>query len=364
MYVSVLLFVTICPALVYAGFNADNLEGLYRLKAGIDDAPRCASLLTFSSSGTDIPAADILLDKIQCSGGNMVLVKNPRSGGTGFVRHFFFNPASGDFYGAQLTAKLKCGETTSWGETTYLVFVQPDEDITITWEDVAGLDTPLEAVTASVYTFEKGLPYIIVNNRCLYIRDDNPSQVNIDDVDDDSMCFPADATVLRDDGKHVLMSELETGERVAIGGGRFSAVFTWTHRDTNAVANRYVSIDAGLERRLTLTPSHFVHASGRTIAAAAVRPGDVMTTENGSSVVVGDVRTVKSKGLFNPQTVHGDIVVDGLVVSTYTCSVEQSVAHALLAPVRAAFRCTGKAVGEAVSSLVDTGLFVFGRMHS
>lgn len=356
MLLLLLLFVLQHALRASAGFDQDKLEGLYRLRAGIDGLPRCGDLLVFSSSGTDIPAADIKLDDEQCVGGNLFLVKNPESGGTGFVPHFFRHPASGDFFAGQLGAQLVCGDKTFGDKGTTFVFVQPNEDITITWEDVAGMDTPLETVTASVYTFQRGVAYIIINNRCLYTRDDNVENVRFRNHNDGSVCFPSHATVRRDDGQLVPMHQLQTGDRVAVGAGNFSPVFAWTHRDSSVKAKTYVSIDAGLSRPLTLTPSHFVHASGRTVPAASVRKGDVMTAENGSSVVVRAVTEVQSRGLFNPQTLHGDIVVDGLVVSTYTTTVEQAAAHALLAPVRAAFRCAGNTVGSALLRAVETVL--------
>lgn len=357
MFISLhLLVVLLCPALVRAAFNVDNLAGLYRLEAGIDGLPRCGSLLRFSASGVNIPAADVQLDNEQCFGGNLLLAKNPERGGTGYVRYFFRQPASGDFYAGQLSDRLDCGDKTFGEKGTVFVFVQPDLDITITWDDVAGEDTPLEVATASVYTFNRGVPYIIINSRCLYTRDDNPPNVPIRDPDDGPVCFPSHATVRRDDGNLIPMTHLQTGDRVAVGDGRFSPVFTWTHRDPTAAANLYISIDAGLARPLTLTPSHFVHISGRIVPASAVRKGDLMTSENGTAVVVRDVRRVRSQGLFNPQTMHGDIVVDGLVVSTYTTAVEHVAAHALLAPVRAAFRCAGDAVGDALLAAVDYAL--------
>jgi hypothetical protein len=46
------------------------------------------------------------------------------------------------------------------------------------------------------------------------------------------------------------------------------------------------------------------------------------------------VSTEWAEGLYNPHTMHGDIVVDGVHTSTYTDSVAPALAHALLWPVR------------------------------
>jgi Hint module len=48
------------------------------------------------------------------------------------------------------------------------------------------------------------------------------------------------------------------------------------------------------------------------------------------------------EGLFNPQTLHGDVVVDGLRASSYTTAVEPAVAHRLLWPLRVLFERTGR----------------------
>ena len=54
-------------------------------------------------------------------------------------------------------------------------------------------------------------------------------------------------------------------------------------------------------------------------------------------VSAGNVTAVTvewADGLYNPHTMTGDIVVDGVLTSTYTDAVAPSLAHALLWPVR------------------------------
>lgn len=81
---------------------------------------------------------------------------------------------------------------------------------------------------------------------------------------------------------------------------------------------------------------------------------DVQKLMAGESVVVGGVpvvvekvQRVAGKGLYNPQTVLGDIVVDGFLATTYTSAAKAEVAHALLAPVRAAYVTGGLDLSEA-----------------
>lgn len=88
-----------------------------------------------------------------------------------------------------------------------------------------------------------------------------------------------------------------------------------------------------------------MYANGRAMEARVVQPGFVMTGDDGSLLTVAGVKSGTGRGLYNPQTLHGDIVVDGVVVSTYTESVEMGMAHALLAPIRAGFS-TAKVVSQ------------------
>ncbi len=43
-------------------------------------------------------------------------------------------------------------------------------------------------------------------------------------------------------------------------------------------------------------------------------------------------------GLYNPQTLSGDIVVNGIRASTYTAAIAPSLAHVALWPVRMMYR--------------------------
>lgn len=90
-----------------------------------------------------------------------------------------------------------------------------------------------------------------------------------------------------------------------------------------------------------------MYANGGLKVARDVRVGDRM-----SSGLVRNVRRVVRKGLYNPQTESGVIMVDGIVVSCYTEAIQPIVAHALLSWVRGGGRWCGE--------LVD---FVSGGVH-
>jgi protocatechuate 3,4-dioxygenase beta subunit len=153
-------------------------------------------------------------------------------------------------------------------------------------------------------------------------------------------CFPADACVRVEGGGVRRMSALAVGDRVLVGGGVYSDVFAFTHR-VAGVVSEFVTLTVESGERVSLTPGHYIYANGALVDAGAVRVGDELVREGGGcSVVVAVGRELKA-GLYNPQTLHGDICVDGLVASTYTTAVEPSVAHRMLAPLRFGYWLTG-----------------------
>ncbi|KAK1870159.1 hypothetical protein I4F81_012621 [Pyropia yezoensis] len=159
------------------------------------------------------------------------------------------------------------------------------------------------------------------------------------EADGDS-CFPASAKVQLADGSHVPLHALPVGASVRVAAGvhdsAHSAVIGWSHK-AGDVQSEFVAVThtAG---KLLLSPGHYVYVGGEAVTARSVQPGDVLTLGNGGVASVTEVGREVAAGLYNAHTAHGDVVVDGVVVSTYTDAVHPVVAHALLAPVRLAVR--------------------------
>lgn len=140
------------------------------------------------------------------------------------------------------------------------------------------------------------------------------------------------------------MDVLQVGERVLVdvvrNGARgvarmFSEVFAFTHSDAGAV-HSFTQITTETNRTVELTSGHFIYANGKAVPAGAVREGQwVMDAVAGKKVRVGRVQNVRRRGLYNPQTYHGNVVVNGVVATTYSSAFnDMETAHALLAPVR------------------------------
>lgn len=151
--------------------------------------------------------------------------------------------------------------------------------------------------------------------------------------DDLSSCFPAGATVEKEDGSAIRMDELEIGDRIKVGTGAFSPVFLFTHREA-AVERSFIVLRTASEE-IRLTKGHYIYAGGAMKPAGEIVVGDLLTLGSGRDEAVVDVGSTKDVGLFNPQTVAGDVVVSNVVASTYTSAFEPVLAHAILAPLRA-----------------------------
>ncbi|KAJ1622267.1 hint module-domain-containing protein [Pavlovales sp. CCMP2436] len=192
-------------------------------------------------------------------------------------------------------------------------------------------------------------------------------------------CFPADATVRTLHGSK-RMDEVRVGDQVLVGGGLFSTVYMFVKRDPSKALSDFVRVDLANGGAVELTDSHLLRlGSGAYLAAGRALPGMVVqvATEESSSPELHTVtRTsiVRRAGLFAPMTLHGDIVVGGIVASSYSQvaasvlpawiaakddSIAAWFAHALLSPVRALHSLHSEVVICLVSSvrLDDSKMF-------
>lgn len=153
-----------------------------------------------------------------------------------------------------------------------------------------------------------------------------------DEVEENPGCFPAHSLVELKNGTVREMHKLEIGDLVRTGTSTFSTVFMFTHRIGYGNYS-FIRIETSKGSILSLTPGHYIYVNSGLSAAKAVKVGDVVHGRNGGEIVQA-VSFTKEGGLFNPQTVDGDIMVNGIRASTYTQTVAPMTAHALLAPVR------------------------------
>ncbi len=150
-------------------------------------------------------------------------------------------------------------------------------------------------------------------------------------------CFPGTGQVMLRDGRTTTMADLQIGDEVAIGDNQFSPVYTFSHRDETAVS-RHLQINLRSGAQLTLTPGHFVYSNDRVVAASDLSVGDYLKSAEGGLDTVRHISLVTATGLYNPHTISGTIIVDGILCSTYTNAIVSDMAQALLAPLRFLFR--------------------------
>lgn len=156
-----------------------------------------------------------------------------------------------------------------------------------------------------------------------------------------SECFPSSSTVQLADGSRVRMDALAIGDRVHVGGGRTSPVFLFSHAAPHAVSS-FVSLTTAAGPVLTLTPGHLLPVNGEMAQARAVVVGDRLQLGSAATCTsVVKVSAVTARGLWNPHTLTGDIVVDGVQTSTWTSAVGEGAGRSLLAPLASLYRLIG-----------------------
>eukprot|EP00190_Bangiopsis_sp_CCMP1999_P000442 CAMPEP_0198737180 /NCGR_PEP_ID=MMETSP1475-20131203/67735_1 /TAXON_ID= ORGANISM="Unidentified sp., Strain CCMP1999" /NCGR_SAMPLE_ID=MMETSP1475 /ASSEMBLY_ACC=CAM_ASM_001111 /LENGTH=400 /DNA_ID=CAMNT_0044501037 /DNA_START=79 /DNA_END=1281 /DNA_ORIENTATION=- len=141
-------------------------------------------------------------------------------------------------------------------------------------------------------------------------------------------CFPGHVHVTMGDGSAKKMSELSVGDVVLAAGGKLSAVFAFTHRDREA-KSRFVRIETR-DKVLDVSAGHYIVSNGALKAARELVPGDLINVAGGEVDKVEQATYHDAVGLYNPHTLEGSIVVNGMEVSCYTEAIPPKLAHRLL----------------------------------
>jgi len=176
-----------------------------------------------------------------------------------------------------------------------------------------------------------------------------------------SVCFPAHATVQTQDGQTVSMKELQIGDKVRSGASSFSEVYLFSHKMRTVQAN-FVEVTTEAGPQLQLSPKHFIHVSQRCddtseqMHAEDLQPGMCVFIANDALQLspIVSVKLVRSEGLYNPFTMDGNIIVDGVLVSSHSewfldgiadqfgiTGLLPSVYQAVLAPARYMYYLVG-----------------------
>lgn len=317
-------------ATALASFDARTLDDVSLTRRQIDGAS-CPRKIEFNTNKLTFGAREINMEDKKCEGNGLVNLQSfgasVSSNESNPIQYFARrNRDVGSFLAGQVVGGSIVCEAYNLSAGDTLLFVRPNEDVEdVKWRDVFGRDTPLSRDRSRSFEMDDDDRYLIVSDRCFF------SETEIFD----RVCFPADASVRLQDGSVRTISQLSIGDHVQVSHGKFSPVFAWTHSDANT-NYRFVQLTTP-STTITLTPSHYIYADDIIRPAKSVTLGMKLRLHDGSLQPVIEKKYVWKTGLYNPQTVHGDIVVDGVVATTYTTAVEVNAAHALLAPLRAAF---------------------------
>jgi hypothetical protein len=116
-------------------------------------------------------------------------------------------------------------------------------------------------------------------------------------------------------GKGIVpMDQLQIGDYVKAGNDRFSRVYSFSHLDKSAEATFLQIHTDQLDQPLEVSPDHIVYVSGgKAVRASDVRVGDRMY----DGYNVSRITVVQRHGVYAPVTYSGDIMVSGVVASSY-----------------------------------------------
>jgi hypothetical protein len=87
------------------------------------------------------------------------------------------------------------------------------------------------------------------------------------------------------------------------------------------VSNDFLDIRTACGNHIRLTEGQSIYANGILVPAGLVQQGGELTLASGAHCAVISVSETFDVGLYNPQTLEGNIVVDGVMASTYTTAV-------------------------------------------
>ncbi|KAJ8908621.1 hypothetical protein NDN08_005326 [Rhodosorus marinus] len=243
----------------------------------------------------------------------------------GFVYELMTMKTSITYYFNQ---EINCSGDVGFSATVNSQDYSPENPVS---NPIGFVFTAQEGMMLNGYVFQAGVRYLN------YILMDSNGYVERFCSYVDELCFPADAVVELEDGSLKTMPELVVGESVRVGPEDFSEVFFFGHRDGDETAE-YVKLHGENDVSVSLSSLHYIYANGVLVSGSHVKLGDVLSLSNGQTSKVIAISKQPMTGAFAPHTLHGDIVVNGVIASSYTRVVHPNLAHKLLAPIRFLYR--------------------------
>lgn len=136
-------------------------------------------------------------------------------------------------------------------------------------------------------------------------------------------CFPGFMQVEARGGM-VRMDELKVGEEIW-DGEQWSEIIMFSHRQWD-IDTRFIHLDTDSES-VTASVGHYIISQDGLKRMGDVQVGDVVYVQGGMNKITR-VRSVSGRGLYNPHTKSGRLVVGGIWMSAYTTAVDWRIGHA------------------------------------
>ena len=152
-------------------------------------------------------------------------------------------------------------------------------------------------------------------------------------------CFPGVAYVQLQNGSHVLLKNLVVGDVIRTSSNSYSKVFMFTHQEFDTL-HKFIRMKTVKGTVLHISHGHYIYVDNKAMPAKFVQVGDILETVTGKEQIIA-LDEVLMQGLYNPQTIDGDIMVNGIKTSTYTTAFDPMCAHASLSFLRAVFKWSG-----------------------
>jgi hypothetical protein len=166
-------------------------------------------------------------------------------------------------------------------------------------------------------------------------------------------CFPGFALVQLQDGQKKHMWELQVGDIIQVGRNEYSPIYMFSHQSPKEFSN-FVRISTSSNDSIVLTPNHLLFVNDVLTEASQAKLQDKVALADGTRAIIVKIDYESGYfGLYNPHTLNGNIVVEGVVASAYTSSYPLSLAKSLLWPVRVAYSFGLTSIGEWASLLIS-----------
>lgn len=184
---------------------------------------------------------------------------------------------------------------------------------------------------------------------------DAEASANVGSADGGSKCFHGSGLVELKGGAMKRISDVSVGDVVKVGSAVYSEVYMFSHKN-ELEKSSFVNVTTQSGHEILVTPGHYLWSAEGLVDSAEISVGDMVLLGDGGASAVAAVSRVRGVGLYNPQTLQGDIVVNDVKASTFTTALPVSLARVLLAPLQAAYCVTGISVQALESGKIAAAL--------